>query len=93
MSWYQQLLTTIDQMEWPQSDSLTPKALEAYETGIDMVDGYRGEPEHILLALRWFRDTESRPLAYAGIAYALMAASYIQARKYDPKGLTAAEIW
>ena len=81
-------------MEWSDDQNISMEARLAYDAGIDLIDGYRGDPKVILEALDQFQAAQSRPYAYAGWAYALMAASYIGGgRKYDMDGLREAQGW
>ena len=61
---------------------MSEDARQAYELGIDLVDGYRGDPRQLLQAIEQFQAAQSQPYAYAGWAYALIAAAYIRMRKH-----------
>lgn len=88
------VLRRIKEQKWSDECDFSENARRAYEAGIDIVDGYRGDPTPLLRAIDQFQTAQSRPYAYAGWAYALMAAAYIRGnRKFDMDGLREAQGW
>jgi tetratricopeptide (TPR) repeat protein len=87
----QQLEKMISEVRWPSEHRTTMDCRRAYESGLDAVNMYRGDPNIFVEALKIFQSSRSCPYAYAGIAYTLaMAAASGKAKKY---GLQRAMEW
>lgn len=63
---------------------------QAYETGVDLLHTYRGDPADLRDVLRLFQRCGSAPYAQAGIGYVLVLASYEGGDDYDADGLRLA---
>lgn len=98
-----QLLPTLEKLDWSGVHEATPAGALVFRTTLDQVDGYRGDPKDLGVALRTIRTTDSLPYMYAGVAYILLAASgprnraggagALQPDGYDKTGLYAALAW
>lgn len=98
-----QLLPTLNKLDWSGVHEATPAGALVFRTTLDQVDGYRGDPKDLGVALRTIRTTDSLPYMYAGVAYILLAASGPRNRApgtgalpsdgYDQTGLQAALEW
>ena len=71
----------------------SPASKEQYERGLDAVHAYRGDSQQLFDALRLFQAIPSRPYAFAGVAYTLLAASYLYDTEYQAKGIEEAGRW
>lgn len=89
----QKLLPGLAKMELPNNPEATPQGLQAYRIGLETVDSYKGDPKTLVDALGTFRSGGSRPFAFAGIAYTLIAASRKEDGSLVPQGLDAAMEW
>lgn len=89
----EQLLPTLDKLEWPESPDATPLGRQAYQVGLDKADEYKGDPKTLVSAIRIFRTGESRPYAFAGTAYTLLKAAREKDGSYAQNGLDAALVW
>lgn len=78
---------------WPDNSFINAKSQHIYETGMDVLNMYRGHPDVLIDALRLFYQTESQPYAYAGIAATLISASYSHGDVYEGDGLRQAQQW
>lgn len=87
------LIPAIEQMEWSSNNEINEIAIRAYDIALDEVDGYRGDPKPLQKALRSLQTGNCRPLAYAGIAYILIAASEEKDGNYAAEGLAEAMKW
>jgi tetratricopeptide (TPR) repeat protein len=87
------ILPVLDKMKWPQAAEFTEKARRAYEIGLDEVDSYKGDPKTLAAALRTFQTADSRPFAFAGVAYTLLAAAREGDGAYDQESLDTAMVW
>lgn len=98
-----QLLPTLQKLDWSGVPEATTAGALVFRTMLDQVDGYRGDPKDLGVALRTIRTTDSLPYMYAGIAYILLAAAgprndatgtgALQQGDYDEEGLQAALEW
>ena len=92
-----QLINTINRLlhsyEWSSESTISPETKEQYERGLDVVHAYRGDPDQLFEALKVFQAIPSRPYAFAGIAYTLLAASYRHDTEYQPEGLKETAQW
>ncbi len=98
-----QLLPTLQKLDWSGVPETTPAGALVFRTMLDQVDGYRGDPKDLGVALRTIRTTDSLPYMYAGVAYILLAAAgprnsatrtgAMQPDDYDEEGLQAALTW
>lgn len=90
---WQYLASAAEKVNTPPETTITPNALSTYKKGLDRVNNYRGHPAILFQALQLFEESGCEPLFYAGVAYALFAASYVQSITYEKAGLTAAQSW
>jgi tetratricopeptide (TPR) repeat protein len=90
---FAKILPTLNNINWPESPSLTELGRETFEVGVDKVNEYRGDPRDLASALRTFQSGDSRPYAFAGAAYALVIASREKDGSYAIEGLEAALDW
>lgn len=99
-----QLLPTLQKLDWSGVPEATPAGALVFRTTLDQIDGYRGDPKDLGVALRTIRTTDSLPYMYAGVAYILLAAAgphdsatgtgaLQQWDGYDEEGLQAALEW
>lgn len=97
-----QLLPALQKLEWSGNRDVTPAGALVFRTTVDQVDGYRGDPRVLGLALRTARTGDSLPYMYAAVAYMLLAASgpermganpVLVDEAYDATGLEAALQW
>ena len=97
-----QLLPSLEKLQWSGHPHATPAGALVFRTTIDQVDGYRGAPRVLGVALRTTRTGDSLPYIYAGVAYILLAAAgpetvgpntILNAGAYDSTGLDAALDW
>lgn len=99
-----QLLPSLQKMNWSGVPGATSAGALVFRTTIDQVDGYRGDPQDLGVALRTIRTTDSLPYMYAGVAYVLLAAAgprnsaaqasgNLEAGVYNDRGLQAALEW
>jgi tetratricopeptide (TPR) repeat protein len=87
------MLPTLNKMEWPESPVASALGLKTYEIGRDKADEYSGNPKSLIDALRIFQSGDSRPFAFAGVAYTLVKAALESDNSYAQKGLDAALDW
>lgn len=78
---------------WPAEHRTTMESRRTYETGLDVVNMYRGHPSVLVEGLRRFQATYSCSYAYAGIAYTLAIASFAGSQTPDRRGLQNAMQW
>lgn len=84
--------TTI-QATLPQTESITEEAQLVFETGLEKLREYRGDPTILQQGLHIFHNINSLPLFYAGVAYTHMLGAYEQATQYNKYGLGLAQKW
>lgn len=89
----EKLIPALDRINWPENPQANEVGRIAYQEGIEQVDEWRGNPSKLAAALRVFSTAESRPYAFAGVAYALVAAAREEDGSYAPAGLDAAMQW
>lgn len=89
----EKMLPSLSKMTWPENPEATPLGRRAYEIGLDKVDEYSGDPKTLASALRTFQTGESRPYAFAGVAFTLVRASREKEGSYSQLGLNAALEW
>jgi tetratricopeptide (TPR) repeat protein len=87
------LVPQLQKMRWPQTPALTELGRKTYDAGLDKIDMYRDDPKVLVEALRILQTGDSLPYAYAGVAYALIAASQEKDGTYANEGLEAAMEW
>lgn len=88
-----QLLPSLEKMEWPTNPAATLTGHTAYKISLDEIDSYHGNPKTLASGLRALQTSDSQPYAFAGVAYALVVASRESDGSYDPTGLEQALIW
>ncbi|MGB0387362.1 MAG: tetratricopeptide repeat protein, partial [Ardenticatenaceae bacterium] len=90
-------LNTINELlnsyEWSSEPTVSRETRGQYEQGLDLVHAYRGRPDQLVEAVELFQAIPSRPYACAGVAYTLLAASYLYGTEYDAQGVKQAERW
>jgi tetratricopeptide (TPR) repeat protein len=89
----EQLSSILGKVSWPAEEKLTDQGWEAYKVGLDRIDSYREDPQTLAAALRTFQSGGSRPYAFAGVAYMLLAAAREADGSYDEDGLFQAMDW
>lgn len=87
------LIPLLEKVRWPETAVATEQGRRSYFVGLEKVDEYSGDPNQLTAALKTFATGESRPFAFAGVAYTLIAASRESDGSYDPDGLDAAMAW
>ena len=87
------MLPAIKKMQWPETPTATELGRQAYEIGMDKADEYVNDPKDLAAALRTFQTGESRPYAFAGVAYTLVKASREKNGSYSQTGLAEALNW
>lgn len=90
MSLWSELIEVIDEKDWPAANDFDPKSRQAYETALDTLDTYKGEPSVLIDALDEFEECGSSSYANAGISAVLMFGSYLNGDSYDEDGLKEA---
>lgn len=83
----------LEGVEWPEDTQTTPEQLAIYERATDILNTYRGHPDTLVEAMRWFLGTKSRPYAYAGAAQVMAYASFLVNDDFSAKGLDEAMGW
>jgi tetratricopeptide (TPR) repeat protein len=89
----EQLVSILNKVEWPAEEQPTDQGLEAYKVGLERVENYRDDPQALVTALRTFQSGGSRPFAFAGVAYMMVAAARDADGSYDETGLNEAMDW
>lgn len=89
----QKIIPAIENMNWPSQPQIHDAGKRAYEIALDHVDSFRSDPRVLAKALEILQGSESRPLALAGVAYTLVAASAEKEGAYDSEGLRNAMMW
>jgi tetratricopeptide (TPR) repeat protein len=87
------LVPQLQKMRWPQTTALTELGRKTYDAGLDKIDMYRDDPRVLVEALHILQTGDSLPYAYAGVAYALVAAAQEKDGSYAEEGLDAAMEW
>ena len=88
-----QLLPVLDKMEWPKTRLATEHGRRIYVESLEKIDTNSGEPQTVSAALRLLHTADSRPFAYAGVAYALLTLARENDGSYAQIGLDAAMEW
>lgn len=89
----EQIVSSLARANWPATPHATALGRKTYEIGLDQVDAYKDDPKLLASALRTFLGGDSQAYAYAGVAYALLAAAREQDGSYDQTGVQAALQW
>jgi len=89
----EKMLPVLQVTKWPESTEASQLGRKVYFVGLDKVDEYEGDPKSLTAALRTFQSGESRPFAYAGVAYTVIKASREKDGTYSQKGLDASLKW
>ena len=89
----QKIIPAINNMNWPSQPQINEKNKRAYEIALDHVDTFRNDPRVLAKALEILQGCESHPLALAGVAYTLIAASAENDGDYASEGLDEAMDW
>ena len=89
----EKMLPALDKMQWPETGAATELGRQTYEVGLDRADDYLNDPKVLASALRTFQTGDSRPYAFAGVAYTLVKASREQNGSYAQSGLAEALTW
>jgi tetratricopeptide (TPR) repeat protein len=88
-----QMLPALEKMAWPENLKETQLGYQTYQVGLEKVDAYKGDPKTFGDAIRTFQAGDSRPYAFAGVAYTLLAAARETDGSYARPGLDAAMSW
>lgn len=96
-----QLTPALEKVPWSGEPRVTPAGALVFHTVIDQVDGYRGDPRVLGLALRTAQTSDSLAYAYAGVAYIVLAAAGPEEgganlnalEAFDEEGLEIALAW
>jgi tetratricopeptide (TPR) repeat protein len=89
----EKLLAALPKMKWPETPGPTSLGHRTYEFGLEKVAEYKGDPTVLGAALRVFQSGDSRPYAYAGIAYTLLVAAREPDDSFAQEGLEASMSW
>lgn len=89
----EKMLPVLRVTKWPESTEATQLGRQAYLVGLDKVDEFADDPKTLTSALRTFQSGESRPYAFAGVAYTLIRASLEKDGSYSQEGLDASLDW
>jgi tetratricopeptide (TPR) repeat protein len=87
------LLPLLEKIKWPVTTAATEQGRQSYLVGLEKVDAYSGDPNQLTAALKTFITGGSQPFAFAGVAYALIAASGEKDGSYVSDGLETAMNW
>jgi tetratricopeptide (TPR) repeat protein len=87
------MLPVLQASKWPESTEATMLGSKVYFVGLEKVDEFTDDPKSLSAALRTFQSGDSRPYAYAGVAYTLVKASREKDGTYAQEGLDAALEW
>ena len=77
------LIPLLEKINWPASVDATEQGRRSFLVGLEKVDAYSGNPNQLTAALKTFVTGGSRPYAYAGVAYTLVAASHEKDGSYS----------
>lgn len=88
-----QILKALDRIEWPEQEVASEHGRHVFFQAIERVDEYKGNPKQLLSILRLLQTGDSKPYAYAGVAYVLIEAAKDRGSDYDPSSLDAAMEW
>jgi tetratricopeptide (TPR) repeat protein len=89
----EKMLPVLRVTKWPESVEATQQGRQVYFVGLDKVEEFADDPKSLTSALRTFQSGESRPYAYAGVAYTLVRASLEKDGSYSQEGLDASLGW
>lgn len=89
----EKMLPDLASRKWPETVEATELGRKAYEVGLDKADEYMRDPRVLAAALSTFQSGDSRPYAYAGVAYILVKASRENNGSYSDLGLSSALEW
>jgi len=89
----EKMLPILTVTKWPETVEPTLLGRQAYFVGLDKADEYSDNPMTLTAAIRTFQSGESRPYAFAGVAYTLIKASQEKDFTYAKNGLIAALEW
>ena len=87
------MLPALNKMQWPESPTATELGRQTFEIGLDKADEYVSDAKVLAAAVRTFQTGDSRPYAFAGVAYTLIKASREQDGSYSQDGLSEALRW
>jgi tetratricopeptide (TPR) repeat protein len=87
------LLPVLEKIPWPADPQANQVGEKSYAVGLERVNAYRDDPKVLADALRLFQTGQSRPFAFAGAAYTLLAAAREEGGRYSQAGLEAALVW
>ena len=89
----EKILPSLTKMEWPITPVATELGRKTYEIGLDKADEYKHDAKVLASALRTFQTGDSRPYAFAGVAYVLVLAARENDGSYAEIGLSSALDW
>ncbi|VAW29982.1 hypothetical protein MNBD_CHLOROFLEXI01-5037 [hydrothermal vent metagenome] len=87
------LLPLLEKVTWPETAVATEQGRQSYFVGLEKVDASSGNPNQLVASLKTFIAGNSQPFAFAGVAYALIAAAREKDGSYAAAGLEAAADW
>lgn len=88
-----QLLPVLDKMEWSETRLATEQGRHIYVESLEKIDADKENPKTVSAALRLLQSADSRPFAYAGVAYTLVTVARESDGSYAQVGLDAAMEW
>lgn len=90
----EKLLPALGKLRWVGAETPTEQGRRTYWVSLEQIDSFRGDDIPTLVgALRTLQTAVSLPFTYAGVAYALLAASQEDGGGYYQEGLEAAMGW
>lgn len=90
----ERLSPVLEKLQWAGAETATEQGRRTYWLSLDQIDSFRGDDaQSLVAALRMLQTAASLPFAYAGIAYALVAASREENGRYYQTGLDTAMKW
>lgn len=87
------ILATAEKIDWPETATVTPLGRRTYGVVLEKIDEYKGDPKDLAAALRTVLTGQSRPFAFAALAYVLLTAAQEADGTYAPEGVAAAMHW
>jgi tetratricopeptide (TPR) repeat protein len=82
-----------EEIPWPGNTEITDHQQEIFQQGMDTLNSYRGDPDTLVEALKYFVGSGSRPYAFAGAANIMAFASFESDDNFDQDGLQEAMGW
>jgi len=89
----EKMLPALAKIDWPNTPEATELGRKTYDIGLDKAEEYKRDARVLAAALRTFQTGDSRPYAFAGVAYVLVMASRENDGSYAEIGLSSALEW